>query len=115
MGDEFDGCECVWSPEWAMQRLLNFIRQNQNECTDTHCIDVTGRLQQPSTSTGDEEGNFTMMTMIMIFAMVMYFIRPESILKLTNSNNKRNGGNPNGNNGSGGPSSPPPPTPPAVN
>ncbi|XP_019891341.1 small integral membrane protein 14 [Musca domestica] len=112
MADEFDGCECVWSHEWAMQRLLNFIRQNQNECTDTNCIDVTGRLQQPSASTGDEEGNFTMMTMIMIFAMVMYFIRPESILKLT-SNNKRNGGNPNGNNG-GGPSSPPP-TPPAVN
>ncbi|XP_061392551.1 small integral membrane protein 14 [Musca vetustissima] len=112
MGDEYDGCECVWSHEWAMQRLLNFIRQNQNECTDTNCIDVTGRLQQPGgSSTGGEEGNFTMMTMIMIFAMVMYFIRPESILKLTNSN-KRNGGNPNGNNGGGGP---PPPTPPAVN
>ena len=62
MSDEFDGCECVWSHEFAMQRLLNFvsilyilllvnpnllnaisvrfqIRQNQNHCTDTECID----------------------------------------------------------------------------
>lgn len=62
MGDEFDGCECIWSHEMAMQRLINFvschiwthkiyifytppfsfsvqIRQNQNACTDTECID----------------------------------------------------------------------------
>ncbi|XP_075169343.1 small integral membrane protein 14 [Haematobia irritans] len=108
MSDEFDGCECVWSHEWAMQRLLNFIRQNQNECTDTNCIDVTGRLQQPPPPTGGEENNFTMMTMIMVFALIMYFIRPESILKLTNSSNKRNNGQDRGN-------GPQPPTPPAVN
>lgn len=35
MGDEFDGCECVWSHELAMQRLLNFVsfvykKKNQN-------------------------------------------------------------------------------------
>lgn len=58
----------------------------------------------PPTS-GNEEGNFTMMTMIMIFALIMYFIRPESILRLTNSS-KRNGQDPRGN--GGGP-------PPAVN
>lgn len=25
MGDEFDGCECVWSHEYAMQRLLAMV------------------------------------------------------------------------------------------
>lgn len=25
MGDEFDGCECIWTHEMAMQRLLNFV------------------------------------------------------------------------------------------
>lgn len=25
MGDEFDGCECIWSHEMAMQRLINFV------------------------------------------------------------------------------------------
>ncbi|XP_059225098.1 small integral membrane protein 14 [Stomoxys calcitrans] len=108
MGDEFDGCECVWSHELAMQRLLNFIRQNQNECTDTNCIDVSGRLQQTTPSTGGEENNFTMMTMVMIFALIMYFIRPESILKLTNGSNKRSDRPDRGN-------GPQPPTPPAVN
>ncbi|KAM7344437.1 small integral membrane protein 14 isoform 1-T4 [Cochliomyia hominivorax] len=114
MGDEFDGCECVWSHELAMQRLLNFIRQNQNECTDTHCIDVTGRLTQnaPST-TGGEDNNFTMMTMIMIFALIMYLIRPESIMKLTNT--KRRGHGPNDGGHNGGSQQPPPPSPPAVN
>lgn len=25
MADEFDGCECIWSHELAMQRLINFV------------------------------------------------------------------------------------------
>ncbi|CAD7015462.1 unnamed protein product [Ceratitis capitata] len=57
MADEFDGCECVWSPEYAMQRLLAMIRQNQNHCTDTECIDISGRVREAN-PTGGEEGNF---------------------------------------------------------
>jgi len=112
MGDEFDGCECVWSHEFAMQRLLAFIRQSQNHCTDTECIDVSGRLRDATPATGgNEEQNFTMITMFMIFAVIMYFIRPESIMKLTTSKRRTGPQGPEGSNDG----LPPPPPPPAVN
>uniref|UniRef100_A0A0A1X4S7 Small integral membrane protein 14 n=1 Tax=Zeugodacus cucurbitae TaxID=28588 RepID=A0A0A1X4S7_ZEUCU len=113
MGDEFDGCECVWSHEYAMQRLLAMIRQSQNQCTDTECVDISGRMRE-STTTGtdlNEGSNFTMVTMFMIFAVLMYLIRPESIMKLTNTKRRSRGQDPNG----GLPPPPPPPAPPAVN
>uniref|UniRef100_W8BET7 Small integral membrane protein 14 n=1 Tax=Ceratitis capitata TaxID=7213 RepID=W8BET7_CERCA len=110
MADEFDGCECVWSHEYAMQRLLAMIRQNQNHCTDTECIDISGRVREAN-PTGGEEGNFTMMTMLMIFAVLMYLIRPESILKLTNTKRRSRRQDPNDDM----PPPPPPPAPPAVN
>lgn len=149
MGDEFDGCECIWTHEMAMQRLLNFvsfnceicekpsrlkfvifflffiqIRQNQRECTDTYCIgsqriiilikkfliiQISDRVQ-PNTP-GGEDNNFTIMTMVMVFALIMYLIRPESVLKMTST--KRRGQGPN--DGNGGSNQPPPPAPPAVN
>ncbi|TMW43489.1 hypothetical protein DOY81_011433 [Sarcophaga bullata] len=94
MGDEFDGCECIWTHEMAMQRLLNF---------------VSDRIQ-PNTP-GGEDSNFTMMTMVMIFALVMYLIRPESVLKMTTTKGRGQGPS----NGNGGSNQPPPPAPPAVN
>lgn len=84
MGDEFDGCECIWSHEMAMQRLINFvschnahcthilnlpspllpkqIRQNQNACTDTECIDGkylrdTSNLSEPINNYSQRKGN----------------------------------------------------------
>ncbi|XP_049308771.1 small integral membrane protein 14 isoform X1 [Bactrocera dorsalis] len=112
MGDEFDGCECVWSHEYAMQRLLAMIRQSQNHCTDTECVDISGRMRETTTTgNGNEESNFTMVTMFMIFAVLMYLIRPESIMKLTNTKRRSQRQDPNG----GLPPPPPPPAPPAVN
>lgn len=111
MGDEFDGCEYIWSHQFSMQRLLNFIRQNQNHCSDTQCMDVSGRVLQPATvsptDSNDEVTNFTMMTMLMVFAVIMYFIRPQSIMKFANSKRSSREQDPHG--------SPPPPPPPAVN
>ena len=36
----FDPCECIFSHEMAMRRLLSLLRQSQNYCTDNECIQV---------------------------------------------------------------------------
>uniref|UniRef100_D3TLT9 Small integral membrane protein 14 n=1 Tax=Glossina morsitans morsitans TaxID=37546 RepID=D3TLT9_GLOMM len=120
MGDEFDGCECVWSHEYAMQRLLAFIRQNQNDCTDHYCLDATDNLRQsnslssPSDVEAEDDTNCTMMTMLMVFFLVLYLIRPQSLMSFKNTG-KRGGPDADGNGGSALPPSQPPPAPPAIN
>lgn len=70
---------------------------------------VPGRVRETTTAgNGNEGSNFTMMTMFMLFAVLMYFIRPESIMKLTNTKRRSQRQDPND-------GSPPPPAPPAVN
>ncbi|XP_055919962.1 small integral membrane protein 14 [Eupeodes corollae] len=98
-------CECVWTHEMAIRRLLSLIRQSQSHCTDTECIDLPS-LPSP---TGGEETSFTMMTMFMVLAVILYFIKPDSIMKVYNSK-KPNGGRP-----SGGRDPPSGDAPPAVN
>jgi len=106
MGDEMDGCECIWSHEFAMQRLLALIRQSQNHCTDTDCVDVVSRLEQRAPiNGGNESQNFVMMAMCLMIFLIMYFVRPSSFVK-----ERRQGQGPPNN----GPSAPPPPTPPAI-
>ncbi|KAH8284899.1 hypothetical protein KR054_002550 [Drosophila jambulina] len=109
MSDDFDGCECVWSQEYAMQRLINFIRQNQNACTDTECFDVTGRTQQQAQSVGGGEGNgFAIAMIFMIVAMFMYILNPSTWGQLT-SNKPASGRRDNNQDGSPPPPQPPPP------
>lgn len=73
---------------------------------------VSGRMRETTTTgTGNEESNFTMVTMFMIFAVLLYLIRPESIMKLTNTKRRSQRQDRNG----GLPPPPPPPAPPAVN
>ena len=37
-GNNFDPCECIWSHEMAMRRLLSLLRQSQAYCTDNECL-----------------------------------------------------------------------------
>uniref|UniRef100_A0A0K8TQD5 Small integral membrane protein 14 n=1 Tax=Tabanus bromius TaxID=304241 RepID=A0A0K8TQD5_TABBR len=83
MGDEFDGCECIWSHELAMRRLLSLLRQTQSHCTDTDCIEPT--LPTPNNS---EDGNFALMTMFTLFAVILYFIRPSAFMGTRNDAHK---------------------------
>ena len=39
-GDGFDPCECIFSHEMAMRRLLSLLRQSQSHCTDNECSQV---------------------------------------------------------------------------
>ncbi|XP_017061963.1 small integral membrane protein 14 [Drosophila ficusphila] len=113
MSDDFDGCECVWSQEYAMQRLINFIRQNQNACSDTECFDVTGRSQQQVQGigrSGDDSG-FSVTMIFLIVAMFMYILNPSTWGSLTS--NKRSGGRRD--NDQDGSPPPPQPPPPAIN
>ncbi|XP_055707862.1 small integral membrane protein 14 [Phlebotomus papatasi] len=73
MADEFDGCECIWSHEIAMRRLLTLLRQNQNYCTDTECIDL------PSSNPDNLGTGFTTMTMFLVFAVILFMMRPSSL------------------------------------
>ncbi|XP_022229753.1 small integral membrane protein 14 [Drosophila obscura] len=108
MSDDFDGCECVWSHEFAMQRLINFIRQNQNSCTDTECIDVSGRLQP--TGSGSDDGNGFFVAMVfMILAMFMYVVNPGTWGRLGLRSNTKNTRRDNNQDGAPPPPQPPPP------
>lgn len=73
MSDEFDGCECIWSHEMAMRRLLSILRNGQSYCTDNECIDL------PNAPNQGASGNFFMMMLFMIFAVILYVMRPASL------------------------------------
>lgn len=101
--DGFDPCECMWSHELAMRRLLSLLRQSQAYCTDTECLeDVPGALG-PQRDGGDNSLVMMMMCWV-VLALVLYLLRPGSM-------RDRGDSKPNG---PGQDSQDPPPNPPAV-
>ncbi|EDW02252.1 small integral membrane protein 14 [Drosophila grimshawi] len=109
MGDELDGCECIWSHEMAMQRLINFIRQNQNACSDTTCIDVSGRVTGQAGADDSCGNSIRIAIAFLLLAIFMYIVNPSTWSRFTtNSKNSRRDNNPDG--------APPPHQPrPAIN
>jgi len=94
MGDNgnFDPCECVWSHEMAMQRLMNLLRNSQSYCTDNECIqDLPGPNSDPSSA-----GGFSMMMMMMIgwlvIATALFLLRPSSMRRQGNEKPSPMGG-----------------------
>merc|ERR1712203_213491 len=76
----WDPCECIFNHEMAMRRLLPLLRNSQSTCTDNECF--TDGLPGPNTTDGnaDPSGGFIMMSMAwMVMAMMMYFMRPNSL------------------------------------
>lgn len=74
----WDPCECIFNHEMAMRRLLSLLRSSQSACTDNECF--TDGLPGPTDTTGGEPGSFMMMAMAwMVMAMLMYFMRPQSL------------------------------------
>jgi len=73
MADEFDPCECVYSQDSAMQRLLTMLRDGQSYCTDSECM-------EPPMSGNANPGDSTMLLMAlwMIVAVALFFMRPDS-------------------------------------
>lgn len=78
-GGGFDPCECIWSHEGAMQRLLNVIRNSQTECTDNVCLNGQGGEQLPDPS---GMGNMTLWLFLMgwiVAATALFILRPRSL------------------------------------
>ncbi|XP_045618765.1 small integral membrane protein 14 [Procambarus clarkii] len=97
MADEgFDPCECIWSHEMAMRRLLSLLRQSQSYCTDTECFN---ELPGPTPST-QEMGSDSMMLLGMLWALlavVLFFMRPSALRTNPNAkpaNSNQDGGAP---------------------
>uniref|UniRef100_A0A6M2DK10 Small integral membrane protein 14 n=1 Tax=Xenopsylla cheopis TaxID=163159 RepID=A0A6M2DK10_XENCH len=66
-----DPCECIWSHELAMRRLMSILRQGQAYCTDTECID-----EFPGAPYSAQPSNFMMLALLFAFAVLMYMFRP---------------------------------------
>lgn len=73
-----DPCECIFSHEAAMRRLLSLLRDAQGYCTDSEClregpgVDGNGILQG---------GNSLMMILLIwgVLAVALYYLRPNSM------------------------------------
>ncbi|KAG0710661.1 Small integral membrane protein 14 [Chionoecetes opilio] len=74
----FDPCECVWSHEMAMRRLLSLLRQSQSYCTDNECL---SELPGPRTSMAEGGmDNTTLMIVVWSFvAFLLFLMRPSSL------------------------------------
>jgi len=104
MADGFDPCECIFNHEMAMRRLLSLLRSSQSYCTDEECLQdglpgpgegtagksliypekwklsLTLKMIYLFFFTPGDPGNFMMMMFgWMMMAMIMYFMRPQSM------------------------------------
>jgi len=69
-----DPCECLFSHEALMRRLLSALRESQADCTDVECEDPSG------TGTGGGGINLPiMLTLWGIAALVLFLTRPQSM------------------------------------
>jgi len=98
-----DPCECVFSHEAAMRRLLSLLRNSQNYCTDNECVqDFPNQDGAVSGLFGGGSTMYLIMTMWMMMALALFFLRPPSLRRSTQ-------GKPPPSNDSQGPPNPPAP------
>jgi len=74
-----DPCECVFSHEAAMRRLLSLLRNSQNYCTDNECVQEFPNQDGVSGLFGGGNTMFLIMTMWMVMALALFFLRPPSM------------------------------------
>lgn len=104
----YDPCECIYSHEAAMDRLLNLLRNTQTTCTDTECFTDGQPGPQGALPGGDGWGDSSWIFLIMwaVLALSLFFLRPSSLRRSEPEKPARGGGgDPNGDN------QPPPPGP----
>ncbi|XP_064461037.1 small integral membrane protein 14-like [Ornithodoros turicata] len=72
----FDLCECIFSHEQAMQRLISLLRSTQSACTDSECFGEFPQLP----STPNVGSNFYLLLIgWLVLAMALFFLRPSSL------------------------------------
>ncbi|KAF6020968.1 SMIM14 [Bugula neritina] len=102
---DLDPCECVWSHEHAMRRLINMLRNSQDACTDNECLTSPLGLQPDAATDGSNSTLMMIMVAWLLIAAVLFLFRPASMRQQTDA--KGHQGNNDGSRG--------PPAPPAVN
>lgn len=97
MAEDFDPCECLFSHEGAMQRLLTLLRNSQSYCTTEECFPTPpGPI---AAQNNGSDGTVMMFTLgWALLALLLFFLRPTSM-------RQRGDSKPSNNNG---PSQPPP-------
>uniref|UniRef100_A0A131YRN4 Small integral membrane protein 14 n=1 Tax=Rhipicephalus appendiculatus TaxID=34631 RepID=A0A131YRN4_RHIAP len=75
MDDGFDPCECIFSHDAAMQRLISLLRSSQSACTDSECLQEMPSMQQAAGGSGF----FLVIVGWMLLAMALYYLRPNSL------------------------------------
>ncbi|XP_076233002.1 small integral membrane protein 14 [Calliopsis andreniformis] len=90
----FDLCECIWSHQFAVQRLLNILRESQSYCSDTECFNLS-RLQDPRDDQSSTD--FLTVCLIVAFGFIMYALRPNSLRQIRSNNAKDRDNGPNSN------------------
>ncbi|KAG5677116.1 hypothetical protein PVAND_006899 [Polypedilum vanderplanki] len=103
MGDmDMDLCQCIFSNNFAMRRLLNLLRNGQSVCTDSECFDLVQPQASGNNTGSDTMDNFTFMIFMFIAAVILYLIRPNSLRRRTTeakSSRDDDSSNGEGNNG----------------
>lgn len=85
---DFDPCECVWSHEHAMRRLINLLRSSQSQCTNDQCFP-----EMPGLSEGPDGGISSMMMIMLgwiVVATALFLLRPTSLRRIRGGDMKPN-------------------------
>lgn len=73
----YDPCECIWSHEQAMRRLISLLRSSQGYCSSDECYqDMPGPSSTPA---GGDSTFFLLMMGWIVLAIVLFFLRPQSV------------------------------------
>uniref|UniRef100_A0A023EEI2 Small integral membrane protein 14 n=1 Tax=Aedes albopictus TaxID=7160 RepID=A0A023EEI2_AEDAL len=74
-------CECIWSHETGpCVDYCRFSAIGQSYCTDNECIDLPNAPNQGASD------NFFMLMLFMIFAVILYAMRPASLRRRNDLN-----------------------------
>jgi len=97
MDSGWDPCECVYSTERAMRRLMNILRNTQQNCNENECFPDGRQTEDPSD--GGDSMMLMMMMMWAVFVIGMVLTRPASLRgsdpsTKSSPNNNGNGRNP---------------------
>ncbi|GAB1597784.1 small integral membrane protein 14-like [Argonauta hians] len=76
-GGSFDPCECIWSHENAMRRLIQLLRTSQDHCTNDQCPQEMLSLPE-----GPDSAFSNMMFLTLgwiVIATALFLLRPASL------------------------------------
>ncbi|CAH8851284.1 unnamed protein product [Trichobilharzia szidati] len=68
----FDLCECIQSHDGAMRRLLGILRQTQEYCSDSSCVDDLSPVPQGNQDPMSGTYMMTFVALLAVFAAILF-------------------------------------------